>query len=163
MLTLLPDLKEFIGLLNSNNENIISALNPIVTPIEVRFRDTDAMGHINNAVYHTYLEHCRIRFMDALNLSNLNGDRRPPIILARTEIDYLKPGFMGDNIVISGWLTAVGSKSFTMKFHIKAGERLLARAVSVQVWYDYAADRSMVIPEDARRLFAQLLQAGESK
>lgn len=145
------------------DENIITALNPIVTPIQVRFRDTDAMGHINNAVYHTYLEHCRIRFMDALNLPNPNGNKRPPIILARTEIDYLNPGFMGDDIVVSGWLTAIGNKSFTMKFRMEAGERILARAVAVQVWYDYAADRSITIPDDARNLFERLLQAGQDK
>ena len=142
--------------------NLISLLNPIVTPIQVRFSDTDAMGHINNAVYHVYLEHCRVSFMDALNLPKVNGDTRPPIILARTEIDYVSPGFMGDAIVVLGWLTAIGNKSFTMKFRVEAGERVLARAVGVQVWYDYAADRSVTIPGDVRSLFEQLLQAGQN-
>ena len=145
------------------NEDVLSALNPLVTPIQIRFSDTDAMGHINNAVYHVYLEHCRVRFMDALNLPKTNDDTRPPIILARTEIDYLKPGFMGDNIVVSGWLSAVGNKSFTMKFRIEAGERALARAVGIQVWYDYAADRSVTIPDDVRILFERLLQSGQNR
>ena len=147
----------------SIEENIIAALNPIVTPIQVRYSDTDAMGHINNAIYHTYLEYCRIRFMAALNLPQREDDRRPPIIMARTEIDFLKPGFVDDNIAVSGWLSAVGNKSFTMKFHIRADERLLARAVGVQVWYDYVADRSVPIPDDVRILFERLLQSGQNR
>ena len=145
------------------DEKLISALNPIVTPIQVRYNDTDAMGHINNAVYHTYLECCRISFMAALNLPQREDDKRPPIIMARTEIDFLKPGFVDDAIVVFGRLTAVGNKSFTMRFSIEAGERVLARAVGVQVWYDYVADRSVTIPADVRTLFERLLQAGQDK
>ena len=146
----------------SIDEKLIFSLNPIVTPIQVRYSDTDAMGHINNAVYHTYLECCRISFMAALNLPQ-RDDKRPPIIMARTEIDFLKPGFVDDAIVVSGWLTAIGNKSFTMRFSIDAGERVLARAVGVQVWYDYATDRSVPIPDDVRSLFERLLQAGQDQ
>lgn len=145
------------------DENIISALNPIVTPIQVRYSDTDAMGHINNAVYHVYLECCRIGFMDALNLPKRSDDSRPPIIMARTEMDFLKPGFVGDMIAVSGWLTAAGNKSFTMRFSIDAEERgCLARAVGVQVWYDYAAERSVPIPDEVRTLFERLIESGNT-
>ncbi|MDA0882981.1 MAG: thioesterase family protein, partial [Bacteroidetes bacterium] len=34
--------------------------------IEVRFRDIDAMGHVNNAVYLSYFEQARIGFFNAI-------------------------------------------------------------------------------------------------
>ena len=58
---------------------------PYVHRDTVRFRDCDAMGHVNNAVYSTYLEEARIGVLGDLI----------DFILARVEIDFrseLRPG-----------------------------------------------------------------------
>ncbi|MBK6404207.1 MAG: thioesterase family protein [Holophagales bacterium] len=40
---------------------------PCVVGVEVRFRDLDAMGHVNNAVYLTYFEQARLAFWRAIH------------------------------------------------------------------------------------------------
>ena len=61
-----------------------------VTRETVRFRDCDAMGHVNNAVYSTYLEQARITALGGLD----------PFILARVEIDFRSELHMNDEIEI---------------------------------------------------------------
>ncbi len=51
-------------------------------PVEVRWRDTDALGHVNHAVFLSYLEEGR----DAFFIQALGGD--PNYVVARLEIDF---------------------------------------------------------------------------
>ncbi len=63
---------------------------PWITREHVRFRDCDAMGHVNNAVYSTYLEQARIAILGGLE----------PFILARVEIDFRQELHADDPIEI---------------------------------------------------------------
>ena len=107
----------------------------------VRFRDCDAMGHANNAVYSTYLEQARIALMGGLD----------EMILARVEIDFRAELRAGEEIEIRSRCSRVGTKSFDLEHEIRAGERLVAAAKSVLVGYDYAAGHSVPLTENQRR------------
>ena len=50
-------------------------------PVDVRWRDVDALGHVNHAVFLTYLEEAR----DAFYIRALGSD--PVYVVARIEID----------------------------------------------------------------------------
>ena len=52
--------------------------------VPVRWRDLDLLGHLNQAVYHEYLEEARGALM-----ASLGPDIRFPFVLARVELDYL--------------------------------------------------------------------------
>ncbi len=147
--------------------------------LEVRFRDCDPMGHVNNAVYLTYLEQARIAQWRALwgfgrvpdapvgdtdrasqtssQTAHVAVPSAPGVILARTEIDYRIPARHGDVLDVKIGLAAVGRSSFTYEYQIvDAQARLVASARSVQVMYDYTTSRSVPIPDDIRRLFDAL-------
>lgn len=117
-------------------------------PIAVRFNDFDLLGHVNNAVYLTFCEVVRFAYLEAvtgdLQQSDLN------LILAHMSIDYRRPIGWGDAVQIATRTVAVGSKSFTMEYLILGsatdGDYLAAEARSVQVGYDYAAGRSVLLP-----------------
>jgi acyl-CoA thioester hydrolase len=116
-----------------------------------RFRDTDAMGHINNAVYVTYLEVARQEYWRAFS-----GDedyRRVPFILAGVQIDFRSEALVSETLEIGIRCDWIGNKSFAFGYEIreKRGGRLVAEATSVQVCYDYAARRSNPVPDDLRR------------
>ena len=118
-----------------------------------RFRDTDAMGHINNAVYVTYLEVARQEYWRAFS-----GDedyRRVPFILASVQIDFRSEALVNETLEIGIRCDWIGTKSFAFGYEIreKRGGRLVAEATSVQVCYDYAAKRSIPVPDDLRRTF----------
>src|SRR5262245_15233592 len=56
--------------------------------LSVRFRDCDAMGHVNHAVYFTYLEQCRLTFWREMTGAPAPHTR---VIIAHAECDYLAP------------------------------------------------------------------------
>jgi acyl-CoA thioester hydrolase len=125
-------------------------------PLSVRFRDLDALAHVNNAVYLTYLESARIAYwMHVTGVSELRG---LDMILARVELDYRSPAGLGDELVVGARCASLGRSSFTMEFRIeeRRSARLVAEARKVLVHYDHARGRSQPVPEALRaRLLAQ--------
>lgn len=122
----------------------------IVAPLRPRFRDTDAMGHINNAVYVTYLEVARQEYWRAFKQDD--NYRIVPFILARVEVDFRSEALMHETLELCIRCAFVGSKSFGFEYAIReiASKRLVVAAKSVQVFYDYAAKKSIPCPDDMR-------------
>ena len=121
--------------------------------LEVRFRDCDAMGHMNNAVYLTYLEQARLTHWRALGgFSGPDRDGSPGVILARAEIDYRAPARYGDLLEIRLGVAEIGRTSFTYEYEIVGeGDTLIAVAKTVMVRYDYAAGRPVPVSEEIRQ------------
>ena len=121
-----------------------SASFPHVRRERVRFRDCDAMGHVNNAVYSTYLEQARIGVLGGLD----------PYILARVEIDFRAPAVYDEEIEVGVRPSHVGTKSFHLDSPIYANGRLVAESNAVLVGYDYDRGQTIPIPEQWRRKLA---------
>ena len=120
--------------------------------VEVRFRDCDPMGHVNHAVYLTYLEQCRFAFWRHLTGAQAGPGAR--IIIARAECDYRAPSFYGDQLEVRVNVGGIGRSSFTLDYDIvnaATGQRL-ADAKTVLVAYDYAAGKSMPLSPETRAL-----------
>ena len=119
--------------------------------IDVRFRDCDALGHVNNSVYLTYLEQARLHYWRALWGFGSTDSTAPGVIMARAEIDYRRPAHYGQVLEVKLALAAIGTTSFTYSYDItnEAGE-LVASARTVQVMYDYAQSKPVPIPADIR-------------
>ena len=124
----------------------------VVSPLRPRFRDTDAMGHINNAVYVTYLEVARQDYWRAFKGGDPNY-RVVPFILARVEVDFRSEALMHEILELRIRCSYVGGKSFGFEYEIReqSSQRLVVAAKSVQVFYDYASKSSMQVPDDMRR------------
>lgn len=131
--------------------------------LEVRFRDCDPMGHANNAVYLTYLEQTRFSHWRSLwgfgtppALSRVEGQLppgRPGVILARVECDYKRPAKYGDTLEIRMTIAELGRTSFHYEYEIVDQEgKTVLTARTVQVMYDYAAEKPVPIPDDIRAL-----------
>ncbi|HEU0129767.1 MAG TPA: thioesterase family protein [Mycobacteriales bacterium] len=118
----------------------------------VRFGDTDAMGHVNNAAFSSYLEDARVGFFLAVSGSTIT---LAGLILARTEIDFVRPILFGTGPVrTTTWVEDVGTKSFRMGYTMEQDGEVVARAASVQVAYDYAAGASRALTDDERAVLA---------
>jgi acyl-CoA thioester hydrolase len=123
---------------------------PFVHRETVRFADMDAMGHVNNAVFSTYLEQARLAWF--------GEDEEMPltdVILARTEIDFRSPLQGGEVVEILVRPTRLGTKSFELEYELRAGGRTVAEAKSVLVGYDYERAESTAIPDRWRRRLSQ--------
>jgi acyl-CoA thioester hydrolase len=126
--------------------------------LEVRFRDCDAMGHTNNAVYLTYLE--QARFAHWRSLWGFGNPQTPPdlpgVILARVEADYRRPSRYGDTLEVRLTLAEIGRTSFKYEYEIVDEQgRTVLTAKTVQVMYDYNANRPVPIPDPIRALLGR--------
>ena len=124
------------------------------TPLQVRFRDTDAFGHVNNAVFATYVELARVRYLSEV-LEPRERFERLPLILARLEIDFRSPIQLGDEVAVETRVDRIGRSSVAMSHRMTAGpdgsdERLAAEVSSVIVVYDYETQRPIPVPDDWR-------------
>lgn len=125
----------------------------VVHEIAPRFRDTDAMGHINNAVYVSYLEVARQVYWARLDR---DADyRRVPFILANVHIDFRSEALVSEVLEIGIRLAWIGVRSFAFVYEIweRGSGRTVVEATTVQVCYDYAIKKTMVMPDELRRRF----------
>ena len=116
-------------------------------PIEVRFRDLDALGHVNNAVFLTYLESARVRWCQSCNFIQKDIENFS-IIQARTEVDYLLPVKFDTSIELKLWVSHIGTKSFTVSYLIENDQNQYLKAKTVLVWFDYSTQKSIPIPQN---------------
>jgi acyl-CoA thioester hydrolase len=122
--------------------------------LEIRFRDIDALGHVNNAVYLSYLEQTRAKYLETLGLR----DSHPTTILVGNEIDYLRPVLLHDSLIVKMRCLSIGRKSLKFEYHVFANAELAARAISTHVWFDFAAGQSVLVPPEAILKLEQLEQ-----
>lgn len=120
-----------------------------VTHVEqVRFRDLDPMGHVNNAVFLTYIEQARVIYLAevgaAAGLEDMN------MIVARVEIDFKAPVRLGQELEISVRASRFGTKSFDLDYVLRVDGEVVAEAKSVQVAYDYDRREPVPLPAEWR-------------
>ena len=113
--------------------------------LEVLFRDCDPMGHVNNAVYLTYLEAARFAWWR--NTFGAQGLKEHGFIVARVEIDYRKAALPGDRLLVRLRVEDIGRSSFKVGYEVLNARtrELVAEAKSVQVAFDYAQGKSVPI------------------
>jgi acyl-CoA thioester hydrolase len=118
----------------------------------VRFRDLDAMGHVNNAVFLTYIESARVAFLQHLGAAATLKDMS--IIVARIEIDFRAPVGFGDEVEVAVHTSRFGEKSFDLDYVLRVGGKVVAEAKSVLVSYDYGKGEAVELPEEWREKLA---------
>ncbi len=118
----------------------------------VRFADTDAMRHVNNAKYLTYCESARIRYWTDVTgeAFALGTEGAESLILAEARITYRAQAFYGEVVTVQTRATRIGSSSFTLEHRLVAGPageptRLVAVSGSVLVRFDYGSGRPIAM------------------
>ena len=124
---------------------------PHTAKIETRFSDIDKFGHVNNAVYLTYMEQSRISYFNEVIGKN-NEWEKTGIILAKAEIDFLNPILFEDKIEIEIAVSRLGNKSFDMTYKILKTQNelpiLMASGKTILVCYNYSSNATISIPAD---------------
>ena len=127
--------------------------------VEVRLADTDAMGHVNNAAYLTYVEIARIAYYErviGMPLPLGVHGAEEGMILAEMRIAYRSQAFHGETLAVETRVERIGNTSFTMvhRLTVPASRygpaRLVASVEAVLVSYDYADERPIRVPDDWR-------------
>jgi acyl-CoA thioester hydrolase len=120
-----------------------------VHPQEVAFRDLDVFGHVNNAVYLTYIENARIGYVrDVLGVESLDGLL---LIVASVKIDFRSRATLGETLEVGARVSRVGTRSFDLDHELRGPEsRLIAEAQTTLVTFDYENDQTMPVPPEWR-------------
>ena len=122
----------------------------IETSIQIRFVDIDQFGHVNNAVYLSYLEISRIPYFDQI-IGKIDW-MQEGMILGKIEIDYLEPILLNDAIKVRVWCSKIGNKSFELSYLLlkisEGEEKEMAKAKSIMVCFNYIENKSILMPEE---------------
>ncbi len=115
-------------------------------PIDVRFRDLDAFGHVNNAVYFTYLEIARAAYFTAVR-GRPHGVDDFGVVVADAHCRYRSPAFYGERLAIDIATVGLRSRSFELSYRIsvEGRGRVVADADTVLVAFDHQAKRTATL------------------
>jgi len=122
------------------------------TPIQIRFKDIDRLGHVNNANHVTYFELARVDYFNALAGENIKIDwDNEGVILAKIEMEYKQPILLDDKVFAYTWVSKIGTRSFDMSCSlvrlINGVEVEAAKGLAIIVCFNYRTNQSMLIPE----------------
>ena len=110
----------------------------------------DAMGHVNNANFLTYIEIARIRYFDEILSKGIDFSKNG-FILARATVDFILPIELHDKVQVRTRCCRIGNKSFDLEYEIvnvnQEPSVLVAKAHTVLVGYDYHEKKSIIIPD----------------
>lgn len=127
--------------------------------IQVRFKDVDMMGHINNAEYFSYVELARLKYFDEVIGESSDWHDQHGLIMAHFEIDFRSAGKFDDNIFIYTRCSKLGKKSFDLQWIIvrenSGGEDIIAEGKTVIACYDYHSGKTIEIPMERRLLLQE--------
>lgn len=120
--------------------------------LDVRYRDLDTLGHVNNAVYLTYFEYARLKIFHDW----FTGENEPDFVIARAEVDYIKPIFI-ETVVIDAKVTHIGNTSFTLEYELlnQRGE-VCARGKTVQVLVNSQTGEKLQVEGKRKEYLEQL-------
>jgi acyl-CoA thioester hydrolase len=121
-------------------------------PIQATLRDTDGLGHVNNAVYVTWLEEARTRYVaERRGFTDIHD---VDFVLASTTIHFRSPVYFHEIVAVSLAPTRVGNKSWDLAYEGRAESdgRLVVEATTTQVQFDFRARISVPISAAWRRL-----------
>jgi len=120
----------------------------MIFPLDVRYSDYDAAGHVNNAVYLTYFEIARGRVWgEALGMGP-----DLPFVIAAASVRYASPARVGEPLDVEIAAGELRTKAWVWRYRVteRTTGRLVADGETTQVMYDYATGTSVPIPAALR-------------
>lgn len=132
------------------------------TKIQIRFKDIDKLGHVNNANHLTYLELGRVEYFKDVVRTKIDWVKTG-MILANCEISYKQPIVLEDNLYCYSRVSRLGGKSFDMESLLVIENQLNTIAATAKVTLvcmDYETKQTVDIPEIWRSLVTHFESSG---
>ena len=114
-----------------------------------RFKDTDALGHINNASITTWFEEGR-RSIFKYFIPDLDP-KKWKLIIARVEVDYVAQAHYQEEVTIKTWVEKIGNSSFQLYQEAHQGSTIVSKSKTFLIHFDYASQKSIPIPAAIRK------------
>ncbi len=121
---------------------------PMETTFDVRFYETDGLGHVGNTVHVGWLEAARDPlfqlFVPDLDLTAW------PLILASYKVDFLKQIYYGKSVTVKTWVGRLGSSSFDVYQEIWQEGEHCATGTTTMVHFNYNTQKAEPVPDAVR-------------
>ena len=88
-----------------------------ITPIQLRFNDFDALGHVNNSVYFSFYDLGKTSYFADV-LSKLEVAKEVGVVIGHIEVSFLLPVYPGENVAVQTAVVEIGNKSFKLLQHL---------------------------------------------
>ncbi len=120
---------------------------------EIAFRDLDAMGHVNNAVYFTFLETARQKYWDAVfGIRKLHDIA---FVVAQARLSYRRPLYLADHIEVEVHCSRLGRSSFDFSYVVRRGGEVVAEGDTTQVLWDWEREVKREFTSEERQRIEQ--------
>ncbi len=128
---------------------------PFCLELEVRPADIDAYGHVNNAVYLTWLDRTAWAHSAALGMPLERClQLRRGMAAHRIEIDYLAAAHPHERVQAGTWIVASDRRlRVQRRFQLRRGTQTLARAAVQYVCISLDSGRAARMPEEFLRAY----------
>jgi acyl-CoA thioester hydrolase len=134
-------------------------VSPFETTVGVRYRDLDTMGHVNNAVYATYMETARTEFFREvldIDVAAVGG-----VVVASLSLEFHAPLTGTGPVTVSLWVPEMGETSCTFAYEIRRDDRRVADGETTLVTLDDAGEPTP-LPESVRTAIGEYREPPES-
>lgn len=125
-----------------------SGLFPHWCNLQIRYRDLDTLNHVNNAIFNTFFEEARIRFIQQIPEFLQSMNEGNSFVLINLEVNYIKPIFYPSEILAGTGIESYGNSSITgfQAIYDHDNKELKATARSTGVWYSVKQKRPVRLP-----------------
>lgn len=117
----------------------------------MRFADLDLMGHVNNALYFTYLEIGRTQYWKQAAKWDW---KNTGVVIGEATISYIPPIFLADQISIYVRTSRIGNSSFDLEYLIVKNEHgkevVCSKGKTICIAFDYESKKPIEIPAKER-------------
>jgi acyl-CoA thioester hydrolase len=123
---------------------------PSITDIQVRFCETDAVGHVNNVSYFIYLEQARVDFTKMLGQDSSSFDWH--MVVVSLHCDFINQAYFDQILEITTGVSKIGGKNFILVHEVrdKESKNLIAKGESILVILDTKNNKSIPLDEEWR-------------
>jgi thioesterase len=125
-------------------------------PVQLRFNDADALGHINNSVYFSFYDLGKTEYFKTVRGRHIDT-KDIDVVVVHAEVDFLSPVFLSDNIEVQTAVSSIGNKSFTLVQRIVEVPTDTVKCIctTVMVGFDQATHESKPISEEWKRAISE--------
>lgn len=123
--------------------------------IQMRFRDIDLFGHVNNTVYFDYFDLGKVRYIETV-LAGLFNTRKDALVIANINCNFLLPTLPDEPLAVQTRVDSVGERSIHLSQQVinPADRTVKCQATVVMVGFDATTGQSKIIPESWKERIA---------
>ena len=139
----------------------------LLLDINIRFRDLDAVGHVNHLSILNYFEEGRVAFIQdilGMDLMGTEFNEKLLFIVADISCKFLSQISLNDKLLLEQWVGTIKNKSFTLKYKLRDKnnqDRVFAVGESNHVFFDFKNNRVIPAPAEFSQIVAEYVEHGD--